>query len=89
MTSIGVDKAVIYGSRAKGTYKNGTDIDLTLYGNLSYQELMRIENELDDLLLPWSIDLSLYNHIDNPSLREHIERVGSVFYEKSSHPMFT
>jgi len=50
---------------------------------------MRIENELDDLLLPWSIDLSLYNHIDNPSLREHIERVGSVFYEKSSHPMFT
>jgi predicted nucleotidyltransferase len=75
-----IKKAVLYGSRAKGTYKNGSDIDITLFGVLSFQELLRIETELDDLLLPWMIDLSLYEQIDNPALREHIERVGKVFY---------
>jgi predicted nucleotidyltransferase len=75
-----IKKAVLYGSRAKGTYKNGSDIDITLFGALSFQELLRIETELDDLLLPWMIDLSIYDQIDNPALREHIERVGKVFY---------
>jgi predicted nucleotidyltransferase len=77
-----IKKAILYGSRAKGTYKNGSDIDITLFGTLSFQELLRIETELDDLLLPWMIDLSLYDQIDNQSLRDHIERVGKVFYAR-------
>jgi predicted nucleotidyltransferase len=80
-----VEKAILYGSRAKGTYKNGSDIDLTLSGNIAFQELLRIETELDDLLLPWMIDLSLYDHIDNPALIEHIQRVGMVFFQKINH----
>ena len=53
-----VAKAVLYGSRAKGNYRNGSDIDLTLHGeNLDFSEMVRIENELDDLLLPYMIDL--------------------------------
>ena len=80
----GVTRALLYGSRAKGTWKNGSDIDLTLYGTLSFEDLLRIENDLDDLLLPWTIDLSVYETIDNPSLREHIDRIGLVFYEKAS-----
>lgn len=80
-----VERAVLYGSRAKGNYKNGSDIDLTLYGHsLSLDLLLKILGELDDLLLPWMIDLSLYKQIDNESLREHIERVGITFYEKKS-----
>ena len=41
---------------------------------------MKIENELDDLLLPYKIDLSLHHALDNPELIDHIRRVGLVFY---------
>jgi predicted nucleotidyltransferase len=76
-----VEKAVLYGSRAKGNYKNGSDIDLTLQGNgLDYHELLKIMGELDDLLLPYTIDLSLFNMIDHAGLREHIQRVGQELY---------
>ena len=78
-----VERAVLYGSRAKGNYKRGSDIDLTLKGAaLSYRDLLRLMGELDDLLLPYMIDLSLYAQIDNPALREHIDRVGVVFYAR-------
>ena len=45
-------------------------------------EFQQIEREIDDLLLPWKIDLSLYEHIESQQLREHIERVGKVFYQR-------
>ena len=78
-----VQKAVLYGSRAKGNFKTGSDIDLTMYGDdLSHSLLLKILDELDELLLPWMIDLSIFRQIDNASLREHIERVGMVFYER-------
>lgn len=80
-----VERAVLYGSRAKGNYTKGSDIDLTLYGDdLNQTMLLQIIGELDDLLLPWMIDLSLFLSIDNMQLREHIERVGVVFYQRSS-----
>ncbi|HEY8388843.1 MAG TPA: nucleotidyltransferase domain-containing protein [Parasegetibacter sp.] len=79
-----VEKAILYGSRAKGNYRSGSDIDLTLMGeNLTLTVLHRIENELDDLLLPYKIDLSLFHQIKNPELLDHIQRVGKVFYENS------
>ena len=78
-----VETAVIYGSRAKGNYKPGSDIDLTLRGeNLGPAELSDINDMLEELLLPYEIDLSLFEHIDNLSLREHIQRVGQVFYAR-------
>jgi predicted nucleotidyltransferase len=78
-----VDKAVLYGSRAKGNFKRGSDIDLTLLGNsLSLTILHKIENELDDLLLPYKIDLSIFEQIADPDVVDHIRRVGVVFYEK-------
>lgn len=78
-----VEQAILYGSRAKGNYRHGSDIDLTLLGeDLSYSLLNRIETEIDDLLLPYSVDLSLYAQIDNQDLVTHIQRVGKVFYRK-------
>ncbi|MCP3932026.1 MAG: nucleotidyltransferase domain-containing protein [Bacteroidetes bacterium] len=78
-----IEKAIFYGSRAKGNYRNGSDIDLTLKGeNISLSLLFRIENELDDLLLPYKIDLSILQKIENPDLIEHIKRVGITFYKK-------
>ncbi len=80
-----VERSVLYGSRAKGSCKNGSDIDLTMYGDdLNHSLLLKILDELDELLLPWMIDLSIFRQIDNASLREHIERVGVVFYERES-----
>jgi predicted nucleotidyltransferase len=53
-----VEQAILYGSRAKGNFKSGSDIDLTLHGNsISFKELSEIYAELGDLLLPYTIDL--------------------------------
>ncbi len=80
-----IEKVILYGSRAKGNYRNGSDIDLTLVGQtLDFNLLLQIENKLDDLLLPYNIDLSILHKIENPDLIEHIERVGIIFYEKTS-----
>lgn len=77
----GLDKAILYGSRAKGTYRNGSDIDLTLMSDtLTYKDLNQIETQLEELLLPYTFDLSLFQHIDNPDLIDHINRVGKIFY---------
>lgn len=77
-----LSKVVLYGSRAKGNYRTGSDIDLTLFGvALSYTQLCDIAAQLDDLLLPYTFDISLFKQIDNPDLIEHINRVGIVFYE--------
>jgi predicted nucleotidyltransferase len=83
-----LDKATLYGSRAKGTYKPGSDIDLALFGSdLDASILSRITSALDDLLLPYKIDLSIFANISNPNLLGHIERVGVVFYEKHPAPV--
>ena len=76
---------LLYGSRAKGNYRNGSDIDLTLCGgaDLTQRVVYRIMDELDDLLLPYSIDLSRLNDITDADVVEHIERVGITFYEKN------
>ncbi len=76
-----VETAILYGSRAKGNYRTGSDIDLTLTGDaLTLETLGRIDNELDELLLPYSFDLSILPLIDNPPLLEHIARVGKTIY---------
>jgi len=81
-----VEKAVLYGSRAKGNYSNGSDIDLTLEGNqLDLTILNKIDTEIDDLLLPYKIDLSIYHKIENEDLKNHIKRVGMVFYQQSNN----
>ena len=78
-----VEEAVLYGSRAKGNWRTGSDIDLTLVGEgLSLSMLLKIENEIDDLLLPYKINLSILDRIEDPDLIEHINRVGAVFYKK-------
>ncbi|MBL7671414.1 MAG: nucleotidyltransferase domain-containing protein [Bdellovibrionaceae bacterium] len=78
-----IEKVVLYGSRAKGNYKPGSDIDLTISApEMTLSELLKIENEIDDLLLPNKVDLSLIHKIDNQNLIDHIQRVGVVFYSK-------
>jgi uncharacterized protein len=79
-----VEKAIIYGSRAKGNFKNGSDIDLALIGkeDLNLEILYRMMDEIDDLLLPYTFDLSILRQISDPDVIDHIKRVGVVFYDK-------
>jgi predicted nucleotidyltransferase len=79
-----VGQVILYGSRAKGNVKPGSDIDLCLVGEgLSMPTLLKIDTALDDLLLPYKIDLSIRDHIDNAALLSHIQRAGKIFYQRS------
>ncbi|MDR0581486.1 MAG: nucleotidyltransferase domain-containing protein [Prevotellaceae bacterium] len=78
-----VEKVVLYGSRAKGNYHDRSDIDLTMRGSrLDGTVSAEIAQALDDLLLPYMIDLSVYDRLSNPDLIEHINRAGKLFYKK-------
>jgi predicted nucleotidyltransferase len=75
--------AIIYGSRAKGNYTPASDIDLTLIGpELTEGQLLQLETWLDDLLLPYSLDISRFHGLQNPALIGHIQRVGQDFYRR-------
>ncbi len=76
-----VEKAMLYGSRAKGSFKPTSDIDITLVGEkLNLQILNQIEWKLDDLLLPYAFDLSIFHFLNNKDLIDHVEREGNVIY---------
>ncbi|VEI74034.1 Predicted nucleotidyltransferases [Mannheimia haemolytica] len=77
-----VEQAIIYGSRAKGNYREGSDVDLTFKGkDLTYDIVKRIWGDLDDSSSPYLFDLSIYDKLTNPNFIEHIDRVGKVFYQ--------
>lgn len=76
-----IKEVKIYGSRAKGNYRAGSDIDLTLIGeNLDLNLMNLLSLKLDDLLLPYLFDVSVYEKIENPDFKQHIDRVGKLFY---------
>lgn len=80
-----IEKVVIYGSRAMGNYKPASDIDLTLMGsNIDLSLQQRIEFDLDDLMLPYKFDISVYDKITNPKFIDHINRVGKEFYKRET-----
>jgi predicted nucleotidyltransferase len=76
--------AVLFGSRAKGTSRPASDIDLALEGDLSLRALARIAGDLDDLPLPLRFDVQALARIDHPGLRDHIARVGIRVYARGS-----
>jgi len=77
-----IESVIIYGSRAKGTHKPYSDLDLTILGeNINLTILQKIELELDDLMLPYKFDISVFSTIENKELLEHISRIGKEFYK--------
>ena len=79
-----IDAVLIYGSRAKGNYRTGSDIDLTIKGDeIPFVEFMQIEDQIDDLMLPYTVDLSQYHQLENIDLIAHIDRVGVTIYTKN------
>lgn len=70
----------IFGSRAKGTHANHSDVDLALWGEVDALQAQAIAAELDELPLPYRFDVQAFSLIQLPALREHIERVGIQLY---------
>ncbi|MFY7741212.1 MAG: nucleotidyltransferase domain-containing protein [Flavobacterium sp.] len=77
-----IDEVIIYGSRAKGNYKEGSDIDLTLLGNVTKEDFNKLWQRLDDSYIPYKFDLSVYNDLKSENLIDHIDRVGKKFYKR-------
>lgn len=77
-----IRKVLIFGSRSKGNYREGSDIDLALIGNgIDYRQLLEILCEIDNLELLYSVDLLDYQKKKGTPIGDHIDRVGQVFYE--------
>ena len=78
----GIRQAVLYGSRAKGQYRIGSDIDLSLKTDDTFTrtDLLRIAGDFDDSDIPYFVDVSIYGKLSNPDLKAHIDRVGKVLY---------
>ena len=78
-----VEKAVLFGSRAKGNFRPGSDIDIAVYGkNLSFDDFLSLIVKLDELELLQKFDLVKYESIENPEFIAHIKRIGVVIYNK-------
>jgi predicted nucleotidyltransferase len=80
----GIKQAFLYGSRAKGKFRIGSDIDLTLKTgeNFTHTDLLSISNDFDDSDMPYFVDVSIYDNLSNPDLKAHIDRVGKVLYPR-------
>lgn len=76
-----IKKIILFGSRAKGTFRKGSDIDIAVINDgLTLEELNQIRVDVEELILPFKIDIIDYNKIKNQDLKEHIERVGKVLF---------
>ncbi len=79
-----IEQAILFGSRAKGTHRPGSDIDLALSGQaLDWRKLGRIDEDLDDLLLPYTFRLIHLSEATDPDIRAHIARVGITLHRRA------
>jgi uncharacterized protein len=77
-----IRRAILFGSRAKGVARPNSDIDLAIEGVGDELDVARLALELDDLPLPYRFDLKRLESIAFQPLKEHIERVGVIIYQK-------
>lgn len=77
-----IEQVILYGSRAKGNFRANSDIDITLVGeNVDRSTLNSLYTEIDDLLLAYQFDISIFHQLSNPDLVEAIEKTGKLIYE--------
>lgn len=68
-----IDQVGLFGSRATGTYRENSDIDLVIYGQLNKDVADRLWTLFDESNLPMKIDVHVYELITYPPLKEHID----------------
>lgn len=76
-----IEKVVIYGSRAKGTYRNGSDIDLAVWTD-DHENSYRIAGDLYDLPTPYKFDVIDYKTLTHEGMKNSIDRDGKLFYQR-------
>ena len=77
----GIRSAIVFGSRAKGNFKPGSDIDIAVIADdLKIDDLRRIEEQYAALYMPWKLDIVDFKRIEKKALIEHIERVGIALF---------
>ena len=73
----------VFGSRAKGTFHNGSDLDLVIMNdNVEPKTVDQVIGAFNESSLPFSVDLVQYHALTHDSFKSHIDRVGKVFYSK-------
>jgi uncharacterized protein len=77
-----IDKVILYGSRAMNTQSPGSDIDLAIYTYAAEDIAGMVKTDLEELPVPYLFDVTDYHRISYQPLREHIDRVGKIFYSK-------
>ena len=78
-----VESASVFGSRAKGTNKPYSDVDVVVFGDLDFIEVERIISDLDEQPTIYKYDVVAYKNINNTKLKNHIDRVGVPIYTRS------
>ncbi|MDR2627719.1 MAG: nucleotidyltransferase domain-containing protein [Dysgonamonadaceae bacterium] len=79
-----IDEVILYGSRARGNYKPFSDVDITLVGDtLTRSRMNRLSADIDDLLLPYQFDISIFHTLTHPDLIAHIKEMGITVYQKN------
>ena len=78
-----IQKVVLFGSRSLGTFHQGSDIDLALVeGHIDELMLAKLNTLFSESSLPYKVDFVDYSRLEHPELKEHIDRVGKVLYER-------
>ncbi len=80
-----IEEVVLYGSRAKGNFRSGSDIDISLIGeHITADIRSKICQKIDSLNTPYLFDISVFHSINSESLKDHIRRIGELFYSKEN-----
>jgi predicted nucleotidyltransferase len=82
-SNLKINNVILFGSRAIGNYRPGSDIDIALKGNdINLNDILNINAELDELSTPYKFDIVIYSRITENALMDHIERVGISLFER-------
>ena len=80
-----IEQVKLYGSRAKGSFHDRSDIDLAVFGKgVDRFVIAAMLMDLDDTDIPFMVDLQNYQDLRNRRLVEHIDRVGVEIYAKDT-----
>jgi predicted nucleotidyltransferase len=80
-----IRSVTLYGSRAKGNFRPGSDIDITLHTDETFtaRDLYQLHDQFDESDMPYFVDVSVYDKLNNPDLKAHIRRVGQPLYQRT------
>ena len=81
-----IESVILYGSRAKGNFKPGSDIDMTIVADptFDFSALAKVNTMFHESSLPYLYDISDFSKLTNPDLIEHIKRCGKVIYRNDN-----